>query len=274
MTVQTVQSHWTRDNVLEHFKQRTLESSCPPLIAHLYPGATVLDAGCGPGGLSLDIAARSAPGALTGVDIEATSIAQARALADAKGVANITFEVGDVTRLHFADNTFDITLAVHVLPYLSNPTGVLAEWRRVTRPGGKVIANLGDLDLHVYYPPCPARQRCLAAFAAHQWGEGTAASQGRRSVEIFALAGLRDIKVEPYAPPEFLLYPGETRFEFIRHRLAAPIGEGYQVVVDAGLVDAQTIAEADREGEAWLAHPYAFFAQIVFLVSGTVPTNP
>jgi SAM-dependent methyltransferase len=271
----TNQSRWTRDRTLEYFQQRTLERCCPPLIPHLNPGINVLDVGCGPGGLSLEIASRLRPGELTGVDREAKSIEHAKALASERGVENATFKVSDATSLQFADATFDMTVSLHVLNYLRNPSAVIAEWRRVTRSGGKVIAQAADIDAYVYYPPCPARRKWNAAYQVHTWGEDCA-DLGRRGEEIFASAGLRDIRVEVYGPPEFLFYSGvwpgvphgTDRF---RQLVAGPLDDGVQVVIDAGLVDEETVKAANREGEAWLAHPHAFYTQICFLISGTVP---
>jgi hypothetical protein len=41
-------------------------------------------------------------------------------------------------------------------------------------------------------------------------------------------------------------------------------------MIEAGLIDGETLQEVVREGEVWLAHPHAFYSQILFLVSGSV----
>lgn len=267
----TSQNLWTREWVLEYFKQRRLVSSCPPLIEHLYPGAKVLDVGCGSGGLSLDIATRVRPGMVYGVDLEAKSIEQARALAHERGSNNISFEVGDARQLHFAEASFDLTVGLHILNYLHHPAQVIAEWRRVTRPGGRVVAQTSDVEARIYYPPCPARQRWDAAFQRQRWGEDCL-HLGRRGVEAFAAAGLQDITVDVYGGPEFVHYPSKIEdADFRRRYVGGPIYEDARAVVEAGLIDQATIDAANREGEAWLAHPHAFYAAIGFLISGTVP---
>jgi ubiquinone/menaquinone biosynthesis C-methylase UbiE len=77
------------------FQQRTLVDCASFLLPHLRPGMSVLDCGCGPGSLTVDLAARVAPGEVVGVDREAGQFAQARALAAERGVTNVRFEEAD-----------------------------------------------------------------------------------------------------------------------------------------------------------------------------------
>jgi SAM-dependent methyltransferase len=45
-----------------------------------------------------------------------------------------------------SDGAYDAVLASHVLEHLANPLGALAEWRRVVRPGGKVLLIVPHRD--------------------------------------------------------------------------------------------------------------------------------
>ena len=100
----------------------------------------VLDVGCGPGTITVDLAARVPEGQVTGIDAAAGVLAEARPKPSAAGQANVTFETGDVYRLAFDDATFDVVHAHQVLQHLSDPVAALTEMRRVCRPGGLVAA--------------------------------------------------------------------------------------------------------------------------------------
>ena len=72
------------------------------------PGMTVLDAGCGTGAVSRMIAQKVSPGIVHGIDIDPVFISEAQKLAASKGIDNIKFDLGDVNKLKFKDNTFDL----------------------------------------------------------------------------------------------------------------------------------------------------------------------
>ena len=71
---------------------------------------SLLDVGCGPGTITADLADRVAPGRVVGLDASAEVIEEARTLAG-RGPAGLTFEVGDLFDLDYADGTFDVVLA-------------------------------------------------------------------------------------------------------------------------------------------------------------------
>jgi SAM-dependent methyltransferase len=104
----------------------------------------LLDAGCGPGSITVGLAARVAPGLVTGVDIEASVLRQARALAAASGTVNLSFHQASAGALPFPDASFDAVFAHTLLEHVPDPAVVLAELRRVTRPGG--VLGLRDCD--------------------------------------------------------------------------------------------------------------------------------
>jgi SAM-dependent methyltransferase len=127
--------------------------SCSPFLApHLRPGLRVLDGGCGPGSISADVARPVAPGALVGVDLDATHLERARATARERGVENAEFRQADLHRLPFADASFDAAYVSRVLEHLADPVAALREAHRVLRPGGRLL-----LLEHVRSPVGPVR---------------------------------------------------------------------------------------------------------------------
>lgn len=109
----------------------------PALLALLDPAWTVGDLGCGTG----QVAELVAPFVqrVIGVDAAGAMLAQARArLHD---LTNVDLRSGELDALPVADRELDVALLVLVLHYLPDPPAVLAEVRRVLRPGGQLLVT-------------------------------------------------------------------------------------------------------------------------------------
>ena len=63
-----VYTHGHHESVLRSHKWRTAENSAAYLLPHLTPGMSLLDVGCGPGTITIDLARRVAPGRTIGLD--------------------------------------------------------------------------------------------------------------------------------------------------------------------------------------------------------------
>lgn len=152
-----VYSHGHHESVLRSHTWRTAENSAAYLLPHLRPGLDLLDVGCGPGTITLDLAARLAPGRIVGIDVAASVIETARQ--NNNRPAQVTFTVGDVYRLDYADASFDIVHAHQVLQHLSDPVRALREMRRVLRPGGVLAARDSDYSCFSWAPLDPLLTR-------------------------------------------------------------------------------------------------------------------
>jgi ubiquinone/menaquinone biosynthesis C-methylase UbiE len=96
-----------------------------------------LDIGCGTGFFSLLLAAQCHR--VTSVDIALLMLAQARAKATAQAL-DIRLIADDVETLDsFRDSSFDLAVERHVIWTLSHPQAALESWRRVLRPGGRLM---------------------------------------------------------------------------------------------------------------------------------------
>lgn len=138
------QSVYTTDHsasVLRTHSWRTATNSAGYLIPHLRPDMKVLDIGCGPGSITIDLARLVPQGHVTGVEYVPDPLQEARSLAAAQGVTNVSFEIGDIHSLPFVNGSFDVVHAHQVLQHIADPVGALQEMRRVTKPGGVVACR-------------------------------------------------------------------------------------------------------------------------------------
>lgn len=149
--------HGYHPAVLRSHSWRTAANSAGFLLPYIRRDARVLDVGCGPGTITLDLARRYVTeGQVTGVDSGAPVIEQARASAAREQVSNVSFSIGDAAHLSFADDTFDVVFCHQVLQHVPDPIAVLREMRRVARkPGGLVAAREADNGGFVWSPPVP-----------------------------------------------------------------------------------------------------------------------
>jgi len=147
--------HGHHDSVLRSHRWRTAENSAAYLLPRLRLDARVLDVGCGPGTITVDLAGRVPDGEVTGIDASADVLAQARQEAERRGRDNVRFETGDVYRLGFPDGAFEVVHAHQVLQHLTDPVAALREMRRVCRPGGLVAARDGDYGGIFWFPAEP-----------------------------------------------------------------------------------------------------------------------
>jgi ubiquinone/menaquinone biosynthesis C-methylase UbiE len=114
------------------------------------PGDTVLDVACG-GGIIVCAFAPEVKHA-TGIDMTPAMLDRARALAAEKGVANVSWDQGDVGSLPYADGTFDIVVTRFSMHHFLDPISVLREMLRVCAPGGRVVV----VDMYASDEPAKA----------------------------------------------------------------------------------------------------------------------
>jgi ubiquinone/menaquinone biosynthesis C-methylase UbiE len=100
-------------------------------------GLKVLDLGCGDGTTAIPAAKIGAN--VTGVDIARNLVDAGNKRARENGLANCTFQEGDVTNLHaLSDQAFDVVVTVFGAMFAPKPFDVASEMVRVTRPGGRI----------------------------------------------------------------------------------------------------------------------------------------
>jgi SAM-dependent methyltransferase len=157
-------THGHHESVLRSHRWRTAENSAGFLLPHLSIGDSLLDIGCGPGTVTLDLARAVAPGRVIGIDLAETVIDDARALARESMVPDLSFETGDVYRLAFEDESFDVVYAHQVLQHLGDPVAALVEMRRVLRPAGLLAIRDSDYGAFTWTPADPRLVRWMSLY--------------------------------------------------------------------------------------------------------------
>ena len=193
-----VYTHGHHESVLRSHSWRTAANSAAHLLPHLREGQRLLDVGCGPGTITVDLAAHVAPGQVIGVDTSAEVLERARRHAAELG-APVSFQVGDVYALDFPDASFDVVHAHEVLQHLTDPVAALREMRRVTRPGGVVALREGDYGAMTWYPPSAALEDWRHLYHEVTIANRAEADAGRRVLSWVLQAGFDPERVTPGA---------------------------------------------------------------------------
>ena len=129
--------------------------------------ASVLDAGCGPGNLVPEFASRYRRVCALDASGRMLQIARARA-ADFR---NVTYHVGDIEALPFADASFDLVCSTGVVEYLPSIEHALQEMHRVLQPSGLLILSTTNASAPANWL-LPAFEACVRRlpFVAQMFG--------------------------------------------------------------------------------------------------------
>lgn len=202
-------------------------------------GDRVLDMACGDGVYSVWLAEQVGTGGhVVGVDISPAYLQAARARVQRSDyVERISFEIGNIDRLPFPDDHFDLAWCAHSLYSLPDPLAALRELRRVVRPGG-TVAILENDTLHHMLLPWPAELELAIRRAQLEILEAQTEMTGkfyigRNLCQTFDLAGLSQC--------------GITTYTINR---GAPLGQDERTFLEGYLCDLRERADSRLEPEA------------------------
>lgn len=193
-------------------------------------GLDVLDAGCGGGENAVRFAKLGAD--VIALDFSDRQLDHARQVAAEAGV-DIRFIHSDVTTLKgVADASLDLVLSAHVLPYVREILPALDAFRRVLRPGGRLIASMDHPVRSCFMDEDTSQltnyvERSYWSAEPRRWmfdGTTTTMQSYDRTVgqwaDLLPRAGLRLLRLlEPQTPVDVLdqVFPEDGPLAGLRH---------------------------------------------------------
>jgi 2-polyprenyl-3-methyl-5-hydroxy-6-metoxy-1,4-benzoquinol methylase len=156
------------------------------------PRSVVIDAGCSSGYLAEQLVARGCR--VTGLELDPVAGRFAERWCEQVLVGDV-----ETMDLPLAPASFDVVLCGDIVEHLRNPTAALARWRRLLRPGGRLVLSTPNV--------ANVRIRMLLLFGSFRYTERGILDQThthlftRRSLrEAVGRAGYRPV-VEDYTVP-------------------------------------------------------------------------
>lgn len=231
------------ENAIKFMMRRTGATHAAFFTKLLRPGVRLLDCGCGPGTITLDLAKHISPGEVFGIDVEPTQVHSARVLAKDRAI-NAHFAAASIYALPFADHRFDAVFAHAVLEHLREPAKALLEIRRVLKPSGIVGVRSPDWGGYLIYPSAPELEEAIRLYKELQIANGGDVYIGRRLKGLLGEAGFAEVSVsasyecyqDPAAIADYIALRLESRGD-------TQVKESWEIV------------------RTWSQHPDAFFAQ-------------
>ena len=250
-------THGHHDSVLKSHRWRDVSNSAAYLAPHLTGNERVLDVGCGPGTITLDLANHVA--SVIGVDLSDSVIEQAQQ--SAVDHPRVSFQVADLYALPFEDDSFDVVHAHQTLQHVPDPVAALVELRRVCRPGGLVAARDADYAGMIWYPADPGLDDWLALYNRCARANGGEPNAGRHLLAWAHAAGFSQVtptaSVWCHASPAERTWWGELwRDRILQSSMAEQsLREGFAGQADLDRISAAWQRFADHP-DGWFTVPH------------------
>jgi SAM-dependent methyltransferase len=227
---------------LQLMLKRTAAKHATFFTPFLDRGMRLLDCGCGPGTITIDLAEMVAPGQVIGIDLEPAQLRAAEQRARQQQT-NASFAVVSIYSLPFLDGSFDRVFAHALFEHLREPVIALREMKRVLRSSGLVGIRSPDWAGRLVYPPNPLIEQAFGLFKQMQIANGGNPHVGRAIKGLLREAGFRNISISAsYEIVEDLV----TFVEWLANCLEL---RGHTVLRQNG-----------QEVRAWSEHPDALIA--------------
>lgn len=225
------------------------------------PGEIVVDVGAGAGVVTAELAAKVAPGGrVFAVDPSAGLLDVARTATREAGIGHLVdIRVADGRDLPFGLSAFDAAFCRWVLLHIDDPRKVIAEMRRVTRRGGRVLAVEADWETAMVHP---GERTVTRAILNHAFDRYLDPWIGRRLPGLFAGQGFGEVIVETFVTVD---EGGGDRawLEFLFERAA--------LAVSAGVVDRDDAVRWMAALDEGFRTDDFFFGFTQFAVLGRIP---
>ncbi len=158
-------------------------------------GWRCLEIGCGPGGITSLMSERvGSSGRVVGLDMDAEFLELARS----KAAPNTEFRQGDAYNSGLAPDSFDLVHMRFVASTAGQPERLIAEAKRLARPGGTVALQEPDGTTLKCYPPHPAWDTLQRVLMDTFAGVGADLALAHKLYAMLRASGLEDVQYRPF----------------------------------------------------------------------------
>jgi len=137
---------WMLDPPSGHVSARTTKTIG---LLDLRPGMSVLDAGCGPGRLTIPLAERAGPGGtVTAMDLQEGMLQEVEKRAQKAGLTNIRYLRAGIGEGKLGPGQFDRAVLITVIGEIPDREAALRELFAAMKPGGVLLVEETIRDPH------------------------------------------------------------------------------------------------------------------------------
>ncbi|HBE19392.1 MAG TPA: hypothetical protein DEG17_27460 [Cyanobacteria bacterium UBA11149] len=244
---------------LNSFSERKASKEAEFFLPYLSPQMELLDCGCGPGTITVDLAKIVAPGEVIGIDIEDSQFIIGQKKARAENVTNIKFKLANIYQLPFADNSFDAVFAHAVIYHLKYPHQALKELYSLLKPGGVLGIRDAAHDSNIFTPSIPILKTAWDILSRVVEVNGGNPFFGKYQRKILQEVGFVNVKASAsfdyVGTPEATKKAGEFWADLILQN------QVIDVVIKQNLATKEEVEAMSIAFLEWGKHPDAFFAR-------------
>lgn len=219
---------------------------------------SLLEIGSGVGAQTQILLERYPEATIQCVDASKEQAGRARvALKGAIGEGRVKIDVADALHLPYPGNSFDGAFFCWLLEHVQSPVGILAEAKRVLKPGGVLFCNEVFNATFYLHPYSPATLKYWFEFNDHQWSLKGDPFVGGKLANYLMAAGYQNVttKVLTY---QFDNRMPKKRAAFIDYWTELLLS-GAPNLLKAGRVTPKLVKEVSEEAEALKKAPDAVF---------------